>query len=67
MHQVRTREAFAFPAIRCQVCATKIVVPGVEDVVVKNAILRVDRASGHVAAKCPRCKTWVGVPLRYVG
>lgn len=67
MHQVLTRELSAFAAIRCQVCATKIVVSGVEDVVVKNAILRVDRASGHVAAKCPRCKTWVDVPLRYIG
>jgi phage FluMu protein Com len=67
VHQVLTREPSASPAIRCQVCATKIVVPGVEDVVVKNAILRVDRASGHVAAKCPRCKTWVDVPLRYIG
>jgi hypothetical protein len=26
----------------------------------------VDRA-GRVAAKCARCKTWVEVPLRYVG
>ena len=67
MHQLLTREPFASPTIRCQVCATKIVVAGVADVVVKNAILRVDRASGHVAAKCPRCKTWVDVPLRYTG
>ena len=67
MHQVLTREPSVSPVTRCQVCATKIVVPGVEDVVVKNAILRVDRASGHVVAKCPRCKAWVDVPLRYVG
>jgi hypothetical protein len=52
---------------RCQVCATKIVVAGDGEVVVKNAILRVDRASGRVAAKCPRCKAWVEVPLRYIG
>jgi hypothetical protein len=60
--------AVASPALtRCQVCATKIVVPGAEEVVVKNAILRVDRASGRVTAKCPRFKTWVEVPLRYFG
>jgi hypothetical protein len=35
-------------AIRCQVCATKIVVPGPDEIVVKNAILRVDCASGRV-------------------
>jgi phage FluMu protein Com len=67
VHQVLPRDLPASAAIRCQVCATKIVLPGVDDVVVKNAILRVDRASGHVAAKCPRCKAWVDVPLRYVG
>ncbi|HEY7041746.1 MAG TPA: hypothetical protein VID28_22950 [Methylomirabilota bacterium] len=52
---------------RCQVCAIKIVVPGPEEVVVKNAILRVERASGRVTAKCPRCKAWVEVPFRYFG
>ncbi len=52
---------------RCQVCATKIVVAGDGEVVVKNAILRVERASGRVTAKCPRCKAWVEVPLRYIG
>jgi phage FluMu protein Com len=43
------------------------VVPGPEEVVVKNAILRVERASGRVTAKCPRCKAWVEVPFRYFG
>jgi len=52
---------------RCQVCATKIVVPGPDEVVVKNAILRVERASGQVTAKCPRCKAWVEIPFRYFG
>ena len=55
------------PATRCQVCATKIVVPGPDEIVVKNAILRVDRASGRVTAKCPRCKAWVEIPFRYFG
>jgi len=67
VHQVLTREPAVSPDIRCEVCATKIVVAGETDVVIKNAILRVDRATGGVTAKCPRCKTWVGVPLRYVG
>ena len=66
MAQLLTREPVASTS-RCPVCATKIVVEGPSEVVVKNAILRVDRASGHVVAKCPRCKGWVDVPLRYVG
>jgi hypothetical protein len=37
------------------------------EVVVKNAIVRVERVSGRVSAKCPRCKAWVDVPLRYIG
>lgn len=50
---------------RCPVCRTKIVVPDPEGVVVKNAILRVNLVTGHATAKCPRCKAWVEVPLRY--
>ena len=50
---------------RCQVCATRIVVAGDGDVVVKNAILRVSAKTGRAAAKCPRCKSWVEVPLNY--
>jgi phage FluMu protein Com len=42
-------------------------VQGDREVVVKNAILRVDQSSGLVTAKCPRCKSWVEVPLRYLG
>ncbi|HEV8676612.1 MAG TPA: hypothetical protein VGX21_21455 [Methylomirabilota bacterium] len=49
---------------RCPVCRTKIVVADDEGVVVRNAILRVSR-TGHATAKCPRCKAWVEVPLRY--
>ena len=67
MNRLLTPEPAVAPAIRCDVCATKIVVPGETDVVIKNAILKVDRPSGRVSAKCPRCKAWVGVPLRYVG
>lgn len=67
MYQILTREPAVSPDIRCGVCASKIVVAGETDVVIKNAILKVDRASGRVTAKCPRCKAWVGVPLRYLG
>jgi len=42
-------------------------VRGPEEVVIRNAILKVDAASGRVTAKCPRCKSWVEVPLKYVG
>jgi hypothetical protein len=38
-----------------------------EEVVIRNAILKVDGPSGRVTAKCPRCKGWVEVPLKYVG
>ena len=64
---MQTREPTASSATRCDVCASKIVVAGETDVVIKNAILKVDRASGRVTAKCPRCKAWVDVPLRYIG
>jgi phage FluMu protein Com len=49
---------------RCPACRTKIVVADQTGVVVRNAILRVSR-TGHATAKCPRCKAWVEVPLRY--
>jgi DNA-directed RNA polymerase subunit RPC12/RpoP len=49
---------------RCPGCRTKIVVADREGIVVRNAILRVTR-TGHATAKCPRCKAWVEVPLRY--
>lgn len=52
---------------RCHVCGAKVVVNGVGEVVIKNAILRVDRSSGRVSAKCCRCKAWVAVPLVFTG
>ena len=52
---------------RCQVCGAKVVIKGPDEVVIKNAILRVDASSGRVAAKCSRCKAWVAVPLMYTG
>ena len=52
---------------RCHVCGAKMVVKSPGEVVIKNAILRVDPSSGRVAAKCCRCKAWVAVPLTYTG
>jgi hypothetical protein len=52
---------------RCPACRDKVVVDRASEVVIHNAILRVDRASGLVTAKCRRCKAWVEVPLRYLG
>ena len=62
-----TLNATATKGARCPVCSSRIVVQGLDEVVVKNAILRVETRSGRVTAKCGRCKTWVEVPLRYVG
>ena len=52
---------------RCPSCRDKVVVDRSTEVVIHNAILRVDRATGLVTAKCRRCKGWVEVPLKYVG
>ena len=51
---------------RCHVCGAKVVVKSAGEVVIKNAILKVDGASGRVSAKC-HCKAWVAVPLMYTG
>jgi hypothetical protein len=52
---------------RCPVCRAVLLVRSPEEVVIRNAILKVEAPSGRVTAKCPRCKSWVEVPLRYVG
>lgn len=52
---------------RCPACRDKVVVDRASEIVIHNAILRVDRPSGRVTAKCRRCKAWVEVPLRYLG
>jgi len=52
---------------RCHVCGAKVVVKSAGEVVIKNAILKVDGASGRVTAKCSHCKAWVAVPLTYTG
>ena len=52
---------------RCPTCRDRIVVRVDGEVLVRNAILRVNARDRGVAAKCSRCKTWVEVPLRYTG
>ena len=52
---------------RCPGCRDKLLVDRDSEVVIHNAILRVDRPSGRVTAKCRRCKQWVEVPLKYLG
>ena len=37
------------------------------EVVIHNAIIKIDPLTGRVTAKCARCKAWVEVPLRYTG
>ena len=54
-------------SLRCPVCRAKVVVALQNEVVIHNAILKVDPATGRVSAKCARCKAWVQVPLRYTG
>ena len=55
------------PSLRCPVCRAKVVVALQDEVVIHNAIIKVDPATGHVTAKCVRCKAWIQVPLRYTG
>jgi len=62
-----TTEIEATTSIRCPVCRAKIVVTLPSEVVIHNAIIKVDPATGRVTAKCVRCKAWVEVPLRYTG
>jgi DNA-directed RNA polymerase subunit RPC12/RpoP len=54
-------------SLRCPVCRAKVVVALQNEVVIHNAILKVDAETGRVTAKCVRCKAWVQVPLRYTG
>lgn len=51
---------------RCPACRAKVVTRQPGEIMIRNAILRVDAPTGRVTAKCPRCKAWLEVPLRYV-
>lgn len=53
--------------LRCPGCRSRVVVRLGTEVVIRNAILKVDSATERVTAKCSRCKSWVEVPLRFVG
>jgi DNA-directed RNA polymerase subunit RPC12/RpoP len=50
---------------RCPTCRARIVVPRPQGLVVKHALLRVSGKTGRAAARCPRCKSWIRVPLSY--
>jgi DNA-directed RNA polymerase subunit RPC12/RpoP len=54
-------------SVRCPVCRAKVVVTLQNEVVIHNAIIKVEVSTGRVTAKCARCKGWVQVPLRYTG
>ena len=54
-------------SVRCQVCRAKVVVTLQNEVIIHNAIIKVESSTGRVTAKCARCKAWVQVPLRYTG
>jgi DNA-directed RNA polymerase subunit RPC12/RpoP len=54
-------------SLRCPVCRAKVVVALQDEVVIHNAIIKVDFPTRRVMAKCARCKAWVQVPLRYTG
>ena len=51
--------------VRCSQCRMKIQERDGEYLVIRNAILRVDLQTAVSQAKCPRCKTWNRVALRY--
>ncbi len=61
----RPRAAAVPPPLKCQTCGETIQKMDGEFLVVRNAILRVDFRHGGATAKCPRCKSWVVVVLRY--
>ena len=49
--------------IKC-ICGSPIVVEtGWKELIIKARILRADKTSNEVSAKCANCKRWVKVPL----
>jgi hypothetical protein len=51
---------------RCAQCLAPIIVTDESQVVlIKAAVLKADLQKRITYAKCPRCKSWVEVPLRY--
>ncbi len=62
-----TTEIEPTTSVRCPICRAKVVVTLPNEVVIHNAIIKVEASTGRVTAKCARCKGWVQVPLRYTG
>ena len=56
---------FVVDGLKCQTCGETIQKMDGDFLVVRNAILRVDLRRRCATAKCPRCKSWVEVMLRY--
>lgn len=50
---------------KCPQCRAKIQKLDGHNLLVKNAIIKVDLNTRYSYAKCPRCKIWVAVPLRF--
>lgn len=53
--------------VRCSQCRMKLQQRDGDYLVIRNAILRVDLRTAISQAKCPRCKTWNQVAIRYAG
>jgi DNA-directed RNA polymerase subunit RPC12/RpoP len=65
--KMATQIEHATSSLRCPVCRAKVVVALQDEVVIHNAIIKVDFPTRRVTAKCARCKAWVQVPLQYTG
>lgn len=51
---------------RCPSCRYQIhVMEGTAYAVIKTAVIKTEIAPNHVYGKCPKCKAWLIVPLRY--
>lgn len=50
---------------KCPNCKTRIQKQDGEFLFVKNAIIMVNLRTSCSYAKCPRCKIWLGIPLKY--
>lgn len=51
---------------RCPFCRYRIYIVEAEgEVVIKAAIIKAFLKEGTVCGKCPKCKNWLIVPLRY--
>lgn len=63
---LRTARAL-LPQGRCPSCRYQIhVLEERAFAVIKTAVIKADLAAGKVYGKCPKCKCWLTVPLRYM-